>query len=66
MLNCRLKRARQPGWYRLADRQCTSFVRDCMLECGVPTGIRPDLSPWQGPRPDRFFDALPGKATVYK
>jgi RHS repeat-associated protein len=66
MLNCRLKRAKDPGWYRIGDRQCTSFVRDCMRKCGIPTGIPPASDPWQGPRPDRFFEALPGKATASK
>ena len=62
----RLVRLPATGWYRLADRQCTSFVRDCMRECGIPTGIPAALDPWQGPRPDNFFNALPGKATAHK
>jgi len=65
MTNCRLKRAARPGWYRIGDRQCTSFVRDCMRECGVPTGIEPRYDVWQGPRPDRFFEALPGTKSWY-
>ena len=60
MLNCRLRRVQNPGWYRIADRQCTSFVRDCMRECGIPTGISPVGDPWQGPYPGKFFQTLPG------
>jgi RHS repeat-associated protein len=59
MNNCRLARQREPGFYRIGDRQCTSFVRDCMRQCGIATGIARSSDPWQGPRPRRFFDALP-------
>ena len=61
MLKCRAKRAANPGWYRIGDRQCTDFVRDCMRECGIPTGIDRKFDVWQGPRPDKFFKTLPGE-----
>jgi hypothetical protein len=39
MLRCRLKKAANPGLYNVAKNQCTSFVRECLRECRIPTGI---------------------------
>lgn len=66
MRNCRLRRANNPGIYHLGARQCTSFVRDCMRECGIPTGIDQIGDSFQGPRPDRFYEKLPGTGASYK
>jgi RHS repeat-associated protein len=55
MLQCRARRVSDPGQYRLANRQCTSFVRDCLAECGLPTGS------YAGPRPSAFFQSLSSK-----
>lgn len=66
MRNCRLARQQKPGIYNLSMRQCTSFVRDCMRQCGIPTGIDPSGDVWQGPRPDRFYERLPGMGVQYK
>jgi uncharacterized protein RhaS with RHS repeats len=60
MINCRTRRISNPGIYHIGARQCTSFVRDCMRECGISTGIDPRNDRWQGPRPDRFYERLPG------
>ena len=42
---CIRKRKAAPGKYNLFSRSCTDFVRDCLKEVGVLTGIgnRPDL-----------------------
>ena len=53
MLRCRLRRATNPGRYKLMTRQCTSFVRDCLNECAGAAGD------YNGPRPENFFNALP-------
>lgn len=66
MLNCRLRRVNNPGIYHVGARQCTSFVRDCMRECGISTGIDPSGDHWQGPRPDRFYEKLPGTGVRYQ
>ena len=58
MKNCQLRRTATPGQYRIASRQCTSYVRDCLLECGLPTGS------YTGPRPFPFFDGLPKYPTL--
>ena len=55
MLRCRVRRDAIPGHYGLTTRQCTSFVRDCLKECGLPVGN------YSGPRPSPFFLSLPGK-----
>lgn len=60
MLSCRLKWQQQPGWYSGPKRQCTTFVRECMRECNIPTGIEPQFDSWQGPWPSNFFKSLPG------
>ncbi len=66
MRNCRVRRVNNPGIYHIGARQCTSFVRDCMRECGIPTGIDPSADYWQGPRPDRFYEKLPGTGVRYQ
>jgi RHS repeat-associated protein len=55
MLRCRARREAIPGNYGLTTRQCTSFVRDCLRECGLPAGN------YAGPRPSPFFQSLQGK-----
>jgi RHS repeat-associated protein len=56
MENCRLRRQANPGKYNLITNQCTSFVRDCLRECGL------GAPPGNGPLPKDFFDRLPGEA----
>jgi RHS repeat-associated protein len=53
MLECRNERQQNPGEYKLLKRQCTSFVRDCLRQCGLDGGG------YNGPRPFPFFDDLP-------
>jgi RHS repeat-associated protein len=65
MLNCRLKKMDNPGIYSVGTNQCTSFVRECMRECGIPTGIERRYDGFQGPRPDRFYESLPGTGVSY-
>jgi RHS repeat-associated protein len=55
MLKCRTRRIENPGQYRLTGRQCTSYVRECLKECGLPYGT------YSGPRPNPFYRSLPGK-----
>ena len=55
MLRCRARWTSTPENYKLASRQCTSFVRDCLSECSLPTGH------YSGPRPNLFFQGLPGR-----
>lgn len=55
MLDCRARRATDPGFYNLTTNQCTRFVRDCLNECGLPTGS----SSGSAPRP--LFLRLPGR-----
>jgi RHS repeat-associated protein len=52
MLNCRKKRKDNPGTYDGVTRQCTSFVRDCLKECGIHTAN------YTGPWPDKFVNDL--------
>jgi hypothetical protein len=56
MAECKARRALNPGDYALFTRQCTSFMRDCPVECGVPAGAA------VGPNPRPFFENLPGGA----
>src|SRR5262249_22543982 len=53
MRKCREERIANPGTYHLTTRQCTSFVRDCLRKCKLPTG------PYDGPRPWPFIRSLP-------
>ena len=55
MRRCQARRENDPGTYYLTYNQCTSFVRDCLKECGLPYGNYP------GPKPKPFFQSLPGK-----
>ena len=55
MEKCRKRRQANPGQYRLLSRQCTSYVRDCLRECGLPGGS------YEGPRPFPFYEGLPNK-----
>jgi RHS repeat-associated protein len=45
MMRCRAKRKANPGRYNIFTRQCTSFVRDCLTECGLPSGSRNEPHP---------------------
>jgi RHS repeat-associated protein len=36
--NCINNRANDPGKYNLITRQCTSFARDCLSQCSLPSG----------------------------
>ena len=56
MSKCRENRKSNPGRYTLLGRQCTSFTRDFLSKCGIPTGD------YSGPRPRPFFQSVPGKA----
>ena len=53
MKRCRERRETNPGQYRLSSRQCTSFVRDCLQECGIFNGG------YTGPAPLPYFHDLP-------
>jgi RHS repeat-associated protein len=53
MQSCQTSRAHNPGDYFLPTRQCTDFVRNCLFQCGLPTG------PYNGPWPKDFFNNLP-------
>lgn len=55
MMKCQIKRKSDPGQFRLYSRQCTSYVRDCLRECGLPAGD------YSGPLPASFFKDLPDK-----
>ena len=55
MLECRTRRESNPGTYSLNSRQCTSFVRDCLKECGLSTGNFGGAAPWP------FYQRLPAK-----
>ena len=41
MMQRRIERLRNPGTYDLLNRQRTSFVRDSLAACGIPTGCAP-------------------------
>jgi hypothetical protein len=56
MKQCQNARAATPGNYRLRSRQCTSYVRDCLTQCGLPSGD------YNGPRPWPLYDSLPGQS----
>ena len=51
---CIERRARNPGSYKLLSRQCTSFARDCLSECLLPSGD-PNT-----PSPAKWYNSLPG------
>ena len=51
---CQAKRAANPGSYHLTQRNCTMHARDCLAQCGLPTG------PYDGLLPRQFFNYLPG------
>ncbi len=52
--NCIKRRQQNPGVYSLFTRQCTSFVRECLSDCGLQFG------PYQGPLPKEYYNSLPG------
>ena len=39
MARCDAERSSNPGNYNPATRQCTSFVRDCLSQCGLNRGV---------------------------
>ncbi len=49
---CRADRAANPGNYNLLNRQCTSFVRDCLKACGINTTMS------SSPEPGDLFNYL--------
>jgi RHS repeat-associated protein len=53
MLKCRLKRKDNPGKYKGTSRNCTQFVRECLIECGEPHGKG------DSPFPKDLIDSLP-------
>ncbi len=53
VVTCRLRRIETPGNYNLYTRQCTSFVRECLIECGFSGGLP------RAPIPEGWFDSLP-------
>jgi RHS repeat-associated protein len=57
MLKCRAERKADPGWYAVNSNQCTTFVRDCLKKCKLPSGADDSSSP-----PRRLFLTLPGRA----
>ena len=52
MQQCRERRRRNPGGYDLFKRNCTRFVEDCLIICGLPSGHRT-------PEPIHLFNLLP-------
>jgi RHS repeat-associated protein len=55
MEQCQADRAQTPGRYKIIGRQCTSFARDCLRQCGLPAGTF-------GPTPEVWYRSLPGAA----
>jgi RHS repeat-associated protein len=55
MRKCMEQRRQNPGTYHLTRRNCTGFVRDCLVQCGLPAGS------YRGPDPKKFFQNLPRK-----
>jgi RHS repeat-associated protein len=53
---CIERRAGNPGTYKLLSRQCTSFARDCLTECVLPSGNQ------NTPYPATWYQSLPGGA----
>jgi RHS repeat-associated protein len=53
MAQCQAERAQNPGRYSITSRQCTSFARDCLKQCGLPSGTF-------GPTPEVWYRSLPG------
>jgi RHS repeat-associated protein len=53
MLQCRIRRQNNPGNYKALTRQCTQFVRECLRECGEPSGSG------NSPYPKDLIDSLP-------
>ena len=53
MLKCQLKRKDNPGKYKGTSRNCTQFVRECLIECGEPYGKG------DSPFPKDLIDSLP-------
>lgn len=52
MERCKSERLEKPGMYSLLGRQCTSFVRDCMKQCGLYNGG------YEGLIPSGFFRSI--------
>jgi RHS repeat-associated protein len=50
--NCIERSRRNPGAYHYTERNCVHFVRDCLSECGLPSG---DAEPF---RPSPWFESL--------
>jgi RHS repeat-associated protein len=55
MLQCRSTRSANPGPYDLRSTQCTSFVRECLIACGISAGSSSSRFPY------RFYKGLSGK-----
>ena len=49
---CIIDRGKDPGSYTLFSRQCTSFARDCLKQCGVHDGG------YDGPLPRSFYNGI--------
>lgn len=54
MARCQARRKGTPGPYHFTGRNCVDFVRDCLNECGIPSG-----SSWDK-RPGGWFNSLKG------
>ena len=54
MLECRESWKAKPGTYTLTGRQCTTFVRECLKKCGLPTSV------YSGPEPRVFYNYMQG------
>lgn len=53
MNDCKAQRQAETSVnYSVLTRNCTDFVRDCMIQCGIPV---PEID---GPRPRPFFEGL--------
>jgi RHS repeat-associated protein len=53
MKQCQDSRQSNPGRYSVWRRQCTSYVRDCLEQCGLPSGSG-------GAPPEPWYRSLPG------
>ncbi|MGB0037069.1 MAG: RHS repeat-associated core domain-containing protein [Candidatus Acidiferrales bacterium] len=53
MLQCRIKRAQNPGTYDVGGLNCVDFTRDCLKECGIPAGTN-------FAQPKDWWPTLPG------
>ena len=55
MQQCQVDRRKNPGTYKGVGRSCVNYIRDCLQQCGLPSGTSGDPFPWT------WYRSIPSK-----